>query len=130
MRQRLSLLIALTSCLLATGTHWDLIQTFAWGRMLVNSSQSMSLAAAVKNTFTPSARCSLCRAVAKAKHPSEQGPTLPGSISSGKILLLGTLPTVVLFSPSPHCVGRLPKVIASTGAWRAAPPSRPPRAVV
>ncbi len=62
MRRRLSLLTLLTAWLLATGSQWDMVQTLGWGRMIVRYSQTMTLAQAVRLTFTPTT----CAASAKA----------------------------------------------------------------
>jgi len=52
MRRQLSLILTLTAWLLATGSHWDLVQTFALGRMFASYAQSMSFTqAAQKNVF-------------------------------------------------------------------------------
>ena len=47
MRRKFSLVLTLAAWLLATGSQWDLAQTFAWGRMIVTYSQTMSVAQAV-----------------------------------------------------------------------------------
>ena len=131
MRRPLSLILTLTAWLLATGSHWDLVQTFAWGRMLATNAQSMSFLAAAQRTFTPEGMCAICHAVADAKQKeSAADSTTPGS--SGKSL--GKIPLV--FAPADA-----PLVIASvTFRWspndqlictadRAAPPLPPPRAL-
>ena len=38
MRRKLSLVLTLTAWLLATGSHWDLVQTFAYARMFADKS--------------------------------------------------------------------------------------------
>src|ERR1700712_3398132 len=84
-----SLLLTLTAWLLATGSHWDLLQTFAWGRMLATYSQSMPLLEAAQKTFSPDGMCGICHAVADAKQKeSAADSTTPGGAgkSPGKIL--------------------------------------------
>jgi hypothetical protein len=51
MRRKFSLILTLAAWLLATGSHWDLVQTFGWGRMIATYSQSMSFAQAVKKNL-------------------------------------------------------------------------------
>ena len=131
MRRKFSLILTLAAWLLATGSHWDLVQTFGWGRMIATYSQSMSFAQAVKKTFSAGATCGVCDAVATAKQQDAAdatAPTAPGK-SFGKIPLvfapdstpaLLILPVVFLWSPSDQTV---------PSATRAAPPLPPPRAL-
>ena len=131
MRHRLSLILTLTAWLLATGSHWDLVQTFGWGRMIATYAQSMSFTQAVKKTFSAGETCGVCEAVATAKQKEtadSSAPTAPGK-SFGKILLvfapdstpaLLILPAVFPWSPSDQTV---------PSATRAAPPLPPPRSL-
>ena len=130
MRRRLSLITMLTAWLLATGSHWDLLQTFAWGRMIATYSQSMSLSQAVKLTFTPDNLCGLCESVSEAKQQQAHDTALPNEAKSfGKIPLI--------FQPIAVFVPRGP--ISAHWDWnhavpawrdRSPPPLPPPRAAV
>ncbi len=131
MRRQLSLILTLTAWLLATGSHWDLVQTFAWGRMIANYSETMTFSEAVAKTFTPDGMCAICHAVADAKQKeSAADSTTPGSPgkSLGKILLVfapADAPLIVAsaifrWSPSDPLIPT---------ADRAAPPLPPPRAL-
>lgn len=118
----------LTAWLLATGSHWDLVQTFAWGRMIATYSQSMPLAQAIKLTFTPDNLCGVCESVSEAKQ--QQDAALPSDAkSAGKILMV--------FQAQPVFVAEL----AMGGKWtpreanaavrdRSPPPVPPPRVMV
>lgn len=129
MRRKLSLFMVLTAWLLATGSHWDLVQTFAWGRMIATYSQTMPLAQAIKLTFTPDNLCGVCESVSEAKQ-QQQGAALPSDAkAAGKILMV--------FQPQPVFVAEL----AVSGEWtaqesapalrdRSPPPVPPPRAMV
>lgn len=127
MRRKLSLITMLTAWLLATGSHWDLVQTFAWGRMIATYSQSMPLAQAVRLTFTPDNLCGICESVSEARQ--HQDSALPSEAKSlGKILLV--------FQPKPAFVIALPvseKWMHAESAPvlrdRAQPPVPPPRAL-
>jgi hypothetical protein len=120
----------LTAWLLATGSHWDLLQTFAWGRMIATYSQSMSLSQAVKLTFTADNLCGLCESVSEAKQQRVHETALPNEAKSfGKILLI--------FQPVAVFVLRAP--ISAPWDWshavaacrdRSPPPLPPPRAAV
>ena len=131
MRRKLSLVLTLCAWLLATGSHWDLVQTFAWGRMIATYSESMSFTQAVQKTFSAGATCGVCDAVATAKQQEtadSSAPTAPGK-SFGKILLvfapeslspLFILPVVLPWSPGDQ---------SALSVCRAAPPLPPPRAL-
>jgi hypothetical protein len=60
MGRRLALILTLTAWLFATGSHWDLVQTFGWGRMIAAYSKTMPLAEAIRLTFTTDNVCSIC----------------------------------------------------------------------
>lgn len=124
MRRRLSLVMTLTAWLLATGSHWDLVQTFAWGRMIATYSQSMPLAEAIRLTFTTENLCGVCEAVQDAK---QQDPAVPGP---GK----QDLKVQLAYQPVPFVIARAPEDgiwreqdREWTGAARPEPPTPPPR---
>jgi hypothetical protein len=129
MRRRISLIMMLTAWLLATGSHWDLVQTFAWGRMIATYSQSMSLAQAVRLTFTPDNLCGVCESVSQAKQ-QQDAATPPGDTKAfGKILLV--------FQPQPVFVAAVTAtgrslVFETSPAMRdrSPPPVPPPRVLV
>jgi len=120
----------LTAWLLATGSHWDLLQTFAWGRMIATYSQSMSLSQAVKLTFTADNLCGLCQSVSEVKQQQAHETALPSEAKS-----LGKIPLV--FQPVAVFFPR--GTISVPWGWnhavpifrdRSPPPLPPPRAVV
>ena len=130
MCRRLPLITLLTAWLFATGSQWDLLQTFAWGRMIATYSQSMSVSQAVKLTFTSDNLCGLCQSVSVAKQQQEHDTALPNEAKPfGKILLI--------FQPVAVLVPRGP--IAAPWGWthvvpafrdRSPPPLPPPRVAV
>jgi hypothetical protein len=128
MRRKLSLITLLTAWLLATGSHWDLVQTFAWGRMIATYSQSMPLAQAIKLTFTPDNLCGLCESVSEAKqHPDAALPS--DGKAPGKILLV--YQPAPMFHVMPPVSGAwLPGVAVWDERERLAPPVPPPRVMV
>jgi hypothetical protein len=84
MLRRLQITSIFVAWLLATGSHWEMVQTFAWGRMILNEAKSMSLSAAVQETLSGEKPCAVCVLVAAAKQqkaqpgnpaPSNEGPT-------------------------------------------------------
>ena len=128
MRLRLAQFIALFAWLLATGSHWDLVQGIGWGRMIATYSQTMPLAEAIRLTFTPDNMCDVCEVVAAARQAAEQSGN-PSSLPSGsqKILLALAANEDVVFAalpaPSWPAEDMLPDACA-----RPAPPVEPPRA--
>jgi len=129
MRRRLTLIPILAAWLLATGSHWDLVQTFAWGRMIATYSQTMPLAQAVKLTFTPDNLCGVCEIVSDAKQQSPDS-TLP---TDGSRL---TAKAVLLFQPAPVFLQTLvttaleiPRDLAPLERDKSPPPVPPPRAL-
>ena len=129
MRRQVSVVLVLAAWLLATGSQWDLAQTFAWGRMITNYSSSMSLTQAVQKTFSGE-MCSLCRAVQQAKQQqdTDNARTVAGKVP-GKILLVSVPANLIFLCPAPSCAGLTAAVSAPLSAERAAPPSPPPRAL-
>lgn len=128
MRRRLSIILTLTAWLFATGSHWDLVQTFAWGKMFATYAQSMSYADAARLTFTPNNLCGVCELVRDARQATtEHGQPAPAEAGTQKILLalfapapvLVTAPDAPTWSHSDH---PLPT------AFLSAPPVPPPRA--
>ncbi len=115
----------LLAWLFATGSQWDFVQVFAWGRMFADNATTMSLAEAARETFAPEKLCPLCQAVSRAKQQQEN-PSAPDAKAPGKILLVfQPVPTVIIAAPplSPWSPGD--QVMLSIG--RLAPPTPPPR---
>ena len=123
MRSKVSLLLSLAAWLLATGSHWDLVQTFAWGRMIALYSQSMPLQEAIRLTFTPENMCGVCEVVADAQQDANAA-TAPLTARDAKILLApGDFPSVVLAAPQPE---RWPTFGVTTPDGFLTPPPLPP----
>ncbi|MCX6956026.1 MAG: hypothetical protein NTV51_28145 [Verrucomicrobia bacterium] len=136
MRRRLSLLVTLTAWLLATGSQWDVVQTFAWARMFAENCRTLPLHVALKRTFSPEGRCELCGLVSTAKQerqnsadaPTDAPGSAPAGKFSGKVLLAfepAHAPLLVRLSLPARWSPSDP-TFASTE--RAEPPLPPPRA--
>lgn len=130
MRRKLSLIVTLFAWLLATGSHWDLVQTFAWGRMIVGYARTMPLTEAVRRTFSPETMCPICRVVAAAKQEEDRDNPVAPTQGPREIVLVCTPRARVFLAPAPQCVGRLAALSPPVSADRPAPPLPPPRAVV
>jgi hypothetical protein len=128
MRRKLSLVLTLTAWLLATGSHWDLVQTFAYARMFADNVRTLSVEAAVTRTFSPEGRCEICTAVDSAKQsPDHANAPASAEKFAGKIPLTHESEAFFLFDLSlvSAWFDSAPRL---TSAERAAPPLPPPRA--
>lgn len=126
MRRRTSLILTLAAWLLATGSHWDLVQTFAWGRMIATYSQTVPLSEAIRLTFTPENMCGVCSAVSTAKQQQSETAAIPGGKLDGKVLLVfAPVPAPVVAAPS--FVSTVFDLFSVPVSERAAPPVPPPR---
>jgi hypothetical protein len=113
-------------CFLATGTQWDLMQVFAWGRMIAGHTQAMALSQAVAKTFDGE-MCSLCRMVNDAKKQEQSRSNFPELKQERKmVLFFQAVPNVVV--ESPLLATWYPAEVTVVTAGRAAPPLPPPRA--
>lgn len=122
--QRLKIIALFVAWFLATGSQWDLVQTFGWGRMVVRYSAAMSVSQAVQRTFSGE-MCEVCRAVRQAKQ-QEQSSNLPPDAAKAKL--------VMLCPPAPQFVFLAPVGAAWSlsdrdpiSAGRPVPPTPPPR---
>lgn len=127
MRHKLSLILTLSAWFFATGSHWDVVQAFAWGKMFTTYSQSMSYADAAKLTFATKNLCDVCEIVADAEQSSADSENAPSKSGVRKIqLTFDSVPQIVVAAPesSPWSRNdlRLPPTCGT------APPSPPPRA--
>ena len=129
MRRPCSLVLTLIAWLFATGSQWDLVQTFAWGRMFTSYSRSMPLLQAAQKTFAQEGMCDLCKLVQKAKQDDQETKT-PGGKTLEKILLAHAPRTVVFIAAVPAEIGIVRSAQIATGIGRAAPWLLPPRAAV
>ena len=76
--RRLAVWAVSASLFLLVGGHWALVQTLAWGTMMVNFSKQGSVREAVAKTFDGEHPCALCKKISKAK---TERPMAPGTAS-------------------------------------------------
>ena len=112
-------------CFIATGAQWDVLQAFAWGRMMSNYSRTAPLTEAITNTLS-GPMCSICRMVAEAQKQERTRSEIPVPKLDAKVLLF--------FQPVPEVVVTAPPAVVWTFADsravtrdRAMPPVPPPR---
>ena len=128
MRLRFAHLLALFAWLLATGSHWDLVQGLGWGRMIATYSQTMPLSEAIRLTFTPDNMCGVCDVVAAAKQAAARDAA-PSALPAGsqKIVLALAPASFVFFAEMPALRWPAEDMLPDACA-RPAPPVEPPRA--
>lgn len=130
MLRRLQLCTVLFAWFLATGSQWDFVQVFAWGRMVAIYSQNMSLPDAVALTFRAEGKCDLCRFVESAKQQEdEQAATTPGGKRDEKSPLLAPLVAFTADFARERTDWRSTHA-ALPASERVAPPVPPPRRAV
>ncbi|HZZ58840.1 MAG TPA: hypothetical protein VFE31_13490 [Opitutaceae bacterium] len=127
MHRRIHVVALLILSLLGSGTQWDLLQVFAWGRMIANHSQSMCLSAAVSKTFSGE-MCGICRMIAQAKQQERQHSNVPAVTDAAKPVLFCHRPAI--YCPQPvRIAAERPDDALALSALPAAPPVPPPRTV-
>lgn len=129
--RRFSLITVLVAWLLATGVHWDFVQVIGWGRMIVTytTAQEMSLAEALRYTFSGEASCRVCETVTEAKNADGAASAAPvtGKDDLGKLLL--TFSPVLLTAPcAPPETGWIEAAAADPLSPTYPVPVPPPRA--
>jgi hypothetical protein len=127
MGRRISLIVTLFAWLLATGSHWDLVQTFAWARMVVSHSQTVSWREAVILTFDSQEMCNVCRAVDAAKR-RQADPAAPEGKVDGKVILVFEPAGGALWF-SPGAATWPPSAAVALAVEPRTPPTPPPRGV-
>jgi len=76
---RLRLGVALMAWFLAAGSHWELVQGFAWTKMFVGYLQDdYSVGEALEMTFDPDNACSLCELVEQVRDDAPERETPDG----------------------------------------------------
>jgi hypothetical protein len=73
---RLSQFFLIGALMVSMGGHLAILQTFAWGNMLVDYSNETSLADAVEKTFDGDHPCHLCKLVEESKNEDDKKPVL------------------------------------------------------
>lgn len=114
------------------GLQWDALQVIAWTRMIVTASRTMTLADAVRITFTPGNECSLC--VYISENRADTTPGLPSSPEAAiaearKFILLAAAcsPAPWVTPPAPAFVPPRPRDASPPASPVAEIPVPPPR---
>jgi len=127
-RQRIQVLVVTLLCFIAAGAQWDLVQVYAWGRMMADHSRTMTLSDAVSKTFDGE-MCPICRMVAKARQKEQSQSNVPEVRIESKILLFfQAVPAVIVGAP--RAVACFPGDASAMTKDRSAPPVPPPKIIV
>ena len=111
------LLIAAMFC--ALGGHWLVLQTVAWGGMIVDYSRGAGFTVAVEKTFDGQHPCRMCQSIAKTRHSEKKQE----AVMEMKLDVFHEAARA-LVRPA---TGWWPQsVVESTPVIRAEPPSVPP----
>jgi hypothetical protein len=125
MRSQLTKILMLVAWLLATGSHWDVVQVFAWGRMLAHNARVLPLRDALELTFSAQGRCQVCLTV-QDNRPAAGEEAAAVSLLAKEPLVFQTVTGVVVAPPTSAAW------IEGATSWlthdRTAPPTPPPRA--
>jgi hypothetical protein len=130
--RRFSTVAVLLAWLLASGAQWDLLQSFAWGRMISTYSRTMPLQEAMRLTFTPDNLCDVCAFIAEnrtrssaAQHGTDQAPAEAGTKAKAPL----APPPGHLFVYQVLPAAKWPREdLQANDRARPAPPAEPPRA--
>ena len=117
-------MLLLAAWLLATGSPWDVLQLFAWSRMLVDNVTVMPLPAAIERTFSPAGMCDICQVVQAARQEA-RADAPAGAFVTKAPLVFQHQDVVTMAPPRGEWLPALEPGMASVG--RAAPPAPPPR---
>lgn len=119
-------MLLVATLIVSMGGHLALVQTVAWGTMLMNfSSQEASFSEAVGKTFDGEHPCELCKVVKKSKESEEKKPLLKAEM---KMDITLPAPVRVPFPRSTDAVFLTSAFTADFTAVYLAVPMQPPRA--
>jgi hypothetical protein len=118
--------LLIATLLVSMGGHLALLQTIAWGNMLVEFSSESSLSEAMDKTFDGEHPCSLCKVVRKSKNEEEKKPLLKAEM---KMEVALPAPVKVPFPRSTEIEFRVTEYAGTFGEVFPAVPMQPPRDV-
>ena len=77
--RRLAVSAVSAALFLLVGGHWALVQTVAWGTMIMDFSKQGSVSEAVTKTFDGEHPCALCKKISQAKTDQPKAPVIVSS---------------------------------------------------
>lgn len=129
MRRKISLLVTLTAWFFATGSQWDVAQTFGWARMFVAYTETMPVLEALQKTFGGDELCGVCEVVQGARQEGQGQSDSSGAVSAKSLAKLPMVlaPAAVTVTAVPAPALRPDRTTVVRGTLRATPPLPPPR---
>lgn len=125
MFKRLSCICLLLGWLCASGALLDTIQVYAWTRMFVSYTKTMSIAEAAIETMDPGKPCPICLAVRRAREAEQRKQPAVPPTSIARMLLARVPDEPFILQPArPGWPDANPVLMAS---WRPPVPVPPPR---
>ena len=123
---RASQYLLIMTLMVSMGGHLALLQTIAWGNMLVDFSGKTSFSEAVGKTFDGEHPCPLCKVVKKSKRDDEKKPLLKSEMKMEIALPAAVEVPFPRFSEMAFLVTEYGRTFAEVYP---AVPTRPPRTV-
>ena len=118
--------------IISMGGHWALLQTIAWGNMLVDFSSQSSISEAVEKTFDGEHPCEMCKSISKGRESEKRGPLAP--VRADGFALKELLPiSEILILRRDLPLPCQPVVWPESGImaqWSGSPDEPPPRAAI
>jgi hypothetical protein len=78
--RKLSRILVILALLASVGGHWALLQSVAWTRMILERTQTESLASAVQETFDGEHPCAMCKRITEGKQHERQEQKAPAKV--------------------------------------------------
>lgn len=122
---KLSQYLLIGILMVSMGGHLALLQTIAWGNMLVDFSSKVSLTEAMEKTFDGEHPCPLCKVVSKSKDGEEKKPLLKAEM---KMEVALPMPVKVPFPKFSEVAFRVTEYAGTFSEVYLALPMQPPRA--
>ena len=88
---RLSRAVVILALCVSIDGHWIALQSVAWGAMIVEYSQQVSLAKAVGQTFDGDHPCNLCKGITAAQHSQKKSDAQPVTVKPDLICATRTI---------------------------------------
>ena len=116
----------IATLMVSMGGHLALLQTIAWGNMLVDFSSQNTFATAVEKTFDGEHPCAMCKVVKKSKGDEKKKPVLKSEM---KMEIALPAPVSVPFPRFTDMAFRVTEYTGNYAEVNLAVPMQPPRAV-
>lgn len=117
-------LLLVGTLMVSMGGHFALLQTIAWGNMLVSYSNEATFSEAVAKTFDGDHPCELCHVVKKSKDEEKQKPLLKSDM---KLDVALPVPIKIQFPQGEDIVASVTSYTGSFGEVCLPVPVHPPR---